>query len=172
MPLAWTFLLLPIVEIALFVVIGGKIGVGATLLWVVLSAVIGVALLRHESREAAQDLQQSLQQMRDLNRPIGDRTLKMLGAVLLILPGFFTDFLGLLLLIPPVRHLLMRQVAARTRTTVSFGFTRPPYGARPDEDIIEGEYEIYDDPYATPPQKGISDQRPDRKGGPSGWTRH
>lgn len=172
MPLAWMFLLLPIIEIALFVVIGGEIGVSATLLWVILSAVIGIALLRHEGREAALDIQQSLQQMRDPARPIGDRTLKMLGSFLLILPGFLTDFLGILLLIPPLRHLLMRQVAARSHTKVNFGFTRPPYGARPDEEIIDGEYEIHDDPYATPPGKALPRSSQDGKAGGSGWTRH
>ncbi len=176
MRLFWAFLLLPIIEIALFVVIGSEIGVWATLAWIILAAIAGMALIRRQGVEAAMDLQQPLQDLRDPAKNMGKRSLLMLAGVLLIVPGFFTDFLALLLLIPGVRHLILRQIAAKARVaTVSFGF--PGAGAsNRDAGVIDGEYVIQDDPYV--PQSGktlrspgdddISDDIP----GNSGWTRH
>lgn len=168
----WLFLLLPIIEIALFIVIGGEIGVWATLGWVILSAVAGSALIRFQGRQAAMDLQQSLQELRDPTRPMAHRSMKMLAGLLLIVPGFFTDAVGLLLLIPVVRDLVLRQIAARAKVSgVSFGF--PGTGPRPaDAGVIDGEYVIHDDPYVVQSGHEIEGPNPEQKPGNSGWTRH
>ncbi|WP_312524631.1 FxsA family protein [Paracoccus sp. (in: a-proteobacteria)] len=172
MRLFWAFLLLPIIEIALFVVIGGEIGVWATLGWIILAGVLGMALIRQQGAQAALDFQQSLQQLRDPSESMGQRSLKMLAGVLLIVPGFFTDFLALLLLVPGVRRLILSQIAAKARTAhVSFGF--PGQEARNrDAGVIDGEYVIQDDPYV--PQSGKTLPGPDHDDdlGNSGWTRH
>lgn len=177
MLLVWTFLLLPIIEIALFVVIGGEIGVWATLAWVMLAGVAGVALIRRQGQLAALDLQRSLQDLRDPSRQVADRTLLVLAGVLLIVPGFFTDALAFLLLVPPLRQLVLRQIASRARgVRVSYGFPTDRGGAR-DAGVIDGEYVVQDDPYV-PTHPGAEGARPgdDRRlgkpGGHSGWTRH
>lgn len=178
--LLWVFVLLPIVEIALFVVIGGEIGVWATLALVVLAALAGSALIRRQGMMAAHDLQQSLRELRDPARPMAHRTLMVVAGMLLIVPGFFTDVLALLLLVPGVRRLLLRRIGAGVRVSsagmrVDYGF--PPDGsARPDAGVIDGEYVIHDDPYVPPRDARLDsaegEERPPHRLGHSGWTRH
>lgn len=125
----WLFLLLgwPLAEIALFVVIGGKIGLWATLAWVLLSAVLGVALLRWALvRQAV-----ALRDMRNPAQMLSGGAMGLAAGLLLILPGFLTDALGLLLLLPPVQALLARALAARLHVV------RP--GA-PAGDVIDAEF--------------------------------
>jgi UPF0716 protein FxsA len=132
----------PLLEIALFVVIGGQIGLWATLLWVLLSGAFGVLVLRWVAKRQAL----ALRDLRDPARMAAAGAMGMLGGVLLILPGFFTDTLGLLMLLPPVQALVAKAISARM----------PVMRTRPTEDVvIDGEY---------------SDVTP-RREGPSGWTR-
>lgn len=182
----WIFVLLPVIEIALFVVIGGEIGVWATLAWVLLAAMAGVALIRWQGAQAALDLQQSLNDLRDPSAKVAHRTLLILAGVLLILPGFFTDALAILLLIPMVRNLMLRQIASRARAGMGPSGGRFTYGypagqgRTRDSGVIDGEYVVQDDPY--PAQTGLpssGDGKPEANGptgpsnhGKSGWTRH
>ena len=147
------FGLMPLIEIALFVIVGRWIGVWATLGLVVLAVVAGSMILRTRGLAAAQGL-------RRFNglQPIASEALIAVAAVLLILPGFLTDIVALALLIPPIRHALIAAVAARV-TTQAGGF-----GARPADQVIDGEFIDLD----TPPQ----DQGPRPPIGKSGWTRH
>lgn len=187
----WIFVLLPIIEIALFVVIGGEIGVWATLAWVLGAAVAGVALIRWQGAQAALDLQKSLNDLRDPSHGVGQRSLLILAGFLLIIPGFFSDALAFLLLIPPVRTLILRQIASRARAGVkqaglrfTYGYPTGQQGGR-DSGVIDGEYVVQDDPYPAQsslpdpsedggaskgPPKGPSKSQPN--GGKSGWTRH
>ena len=99
------------------------------------------------------------------------------AGLLLLVPGFFSDALGLLLLLPGVRRLLMRRIARRVvagragmhAATMRRDPHRPPY----DQGVIDGEYIVADDPRAPvdlPPELG--DDQPLRRTGGSGWTRH
>lgn len=174
MRLMWTFLLLPIVEIALFVLIGGEIGVWATLALVVLAGVAGVALIRQQGTRAALDLQQSLNGLRDPLQPIAHRTLLLIAGLLLIVPGFLTDALALLLLVPAVRRLILgRFSAGPSSMRFSYGFPHGSAASR-DDGTIDGEYVIHDDPYlpkdGADPSSGSDKKSGD--GGKSGWTRH
>lgn len=107
-------LALPLVEIALFVTLGAKLGLGLTLLWVLLTAVAGVLLLRGMAVRGRlrEEFREGLQ---DPLSPLAHRALIGVAAVLLILPGFFTDALGLILLVPPVRVVLIRMLARRVQ---------------------------------------------------------
>ncbi len=108
-------LALPLVEIALFVTLGSALGLGLTLVWVILSGVLGVALLRRValSGRLRDEFREGLQ---DPLSPVANRALVGVAAVLLILPGFFTDTLGLILLLPPVRGLIIRMLARRVQS--------------------------------------------------------
>lgn len=130
MPVLLLLVALPLLEIALFVVIGGRLGVGLTLLWVIASAILGVALMRREPQRSATELRQTL--AADLNpaNPMAHSALRMLGALMLAAPGFLTDALGLLLLLPPVRDIMLHRFLSRTRYA-SF---------RSQPDIIDGDY--------------------------------
>lgn len=144
MPILVAFLLLPLVEIALFVLVGGWIGLWPTLALVVGTTIGGALLLRSLGRRAVEDLR------RGTGRGMapGDLALKAMAGMLLILPGFLTDTCGLLLLVPPLRRALVAALAARV--TVA-----RPEPQRPADIVIEGEFH-HVDPQAPP----------------SGWTRH
>ncbi|HLQ17397.1 MAG TPA: FxsA family protein [Tabrizicola sp.] len=109
-------LALPLVEIGLFVTLGAKLGLWLTLAWVLLTGVAGVALLRRLALSGRRDLREGLQEgLHDPLSPIAHKALMGVAAVLLILPGFFTDMLGLVLLVPAVRSVLIRLLARRMR---------------------------------------------------------
>ena len=97
------FVILPIVEIALFIQVGGAIGLLPTLGLVILSSVLGVAVLRRRGATAARDVQRAMQEFRDPTAPMAHGALVMLAGLLMIVPGLFTSGVGLLLLIPGVR---------------------------------------------------------------------
>ncbi|WP_234854534.1 FxsA family protein [Paracoccus everestensis] len=177
MRMLWLFALLPIVEIALFIQVGGWIGVWATLGLVVLAAVAGVAVIRSQGTQAWIRAQRSLAEMRDPSRPLAHGMMQILAGALLIVPGFFTDFVALLLLIPPVRDLIMRRATRRVRAgTVHMARRethRPPYA----DGVIDADYVVEDTPPARNPRppldlpEDLSGDGPSRPGN-SGWTRH
>lgn len=143
MALIVAFILVPLIEIGLFVTLGGWLGLWLTLAWVVLSAVIGVTLLRRGGRAAAQVLAER-RMLRE--GALAKGALAAMGAVLLVIPGFFTDAMGLILLLPPVQ----RAIAARLATRVVVaGAGWPPRRARAD--IIDGEWEPAEP--ASPPDR-------------------
>lgn len=88
------FLAWPLVEIALFVAIGGQIGVWATLAWVLLSGVLGVLVMRLTAARGAMKLRQGLSALRQPGAELAGGAFGMLAGVLLILPGFLTDEIG------------------------------------------------------------------------------
>jgi UPF0716 protein FxsA len=112
-------LALPLVEIALFVTVGAKLGLWLTLAWVLLSAMGGVLVLKGLARSGSAMAQSDFvegfrgRMAEDPLSPIVHQGLIAVAAILLILPGFFTDTLGILLLIPPVRTLFIRLTARR-----------------------------------------------------------
>lgn len=177
MRLFWLFVAIPIVEIALFIQIGGLIGVWATLALVILAAVLGVAVIRGQSATTLAQVQRSMAEMRDPSRFMAHGMLMMVAGFLLILPGFFTDAIGLLLLIRPLRNALMRKMSQRVQMTrVQMGATRreahrPPYA----DGVIDGDYVVEDEPAVRQPAPpDVTDELPGpdqpHRGG-SGWTR-
>jgi UPF0716 protein FxsA len=152
-------LALPLIEIALFVVIGGAIGLWWTLAWVVLSVVLGVLILKRVARLGPISFDRDVRSLRDPMSPIAGRALTILGAGLLILPGFFTDALGLLLLLPPVQGLLVSVFSQRLRQSDA---------VRHGSVTIEGDW--------TEVTPAGESQTTDANAGaaepPSAWTRH
>lgn len=113
MPLFLLFLAVPLIEIALFIVIGGKIGVFATLAMVVVTAIAGSALLRWQGVQTLNRIRSDLEARRLPARPIADGAMIAVAGLLLLTPGFFTDFCGFMLFVPGVRAAIWRQVASR-----------------------------------------------------------
>lgn len=114
-------LALPLVEIALFVTLGARLGLWLTLAWVLLTAVGGMLILRRLAASGmAVQRDEFVEGFRgrmaeDPLSPIVHQAMIAVAAMLLILPGFFTDALGLLLLVPPLRQLAIGLMARRMR---------------------------------------------------------
>lgn len=123
------FLGLPLIEIALFVVLGGMIGLWLTLAFVLGSAMLGVALIRRSGRVLPVRGAVSLRQ-------IAGSGFAMVAALLLILPGFLTSAIGLLLMVAPVQRLVVLLVGQRLAAR---GMVFQSRSAQAD--VIDGEFE-------------------------------
>jgi UPF0716 protein FxsA len=152
------FLLVPLVEIALFIQIGGLIGLWATLAIVVLTAVAGTMLVKSQGALVLSRLRDSFQTLRDPTEPLAHGAMILFSGALLLTPGFFTDTVGFLLLVPAVRTWLLREVAKRvTFTTMQMGNSPTP-PSDPRDDVIDAQYTV--------------EENPDRNSPPSQWTKH
>lgn len=114
---------LPLLEIAGFVVVGRQIGALATVGLVLVSAMAGLMLLRHQGLGVMGRARAEIEVGRDPSRQIAHGVMILLAAFLLIVPGFLTDIAGLLLFIPPVRDLAWNLVKRRITVVSSFGFS-------------------------------------------------
>ena len=104
----WLFLLfiaVPIVEIVLFIKIGSLLGLWLTILVVVLTAIVGTNLVKSQGLNAIKEVQSSFLQGQDIARSLINGTLILIAGVLLLTPGFFTDFIGITFLIPVTRNM-------------------------------------------------------------------
>jgi UPF0716 protein FxsA len=157
----WIFLALivvPIIEIALFIKVGGFLGLWPTIAVVIGTAVLGGILLRAQGFEAMRRLQASLEAGGDPRGPMAHGAMILVAGLLMLTPGFFTDAVGFLLLIPPVRQALIAWIGPRLAArTVVMGAHYERRTRRPDDGSIEAEYVDVTD-------------GPKRPGG-SGWSR-
>ncbi|MGB1034041.1 MAG: FxsA family protein [Primorskyibacter sp.] len=152
------FLTVPLIEIALFIQIGGLIGLFATLGIVVATAVVGTYLVRSQGAAAIANLRGSFQNLSDPTHALAHGAMILIAGALLLTPGFFTDAVGFALLMPPVRVALIAYLAKRVQVQrFEMGGQMPPRPAHPArEDIVEGDY------------SEVEPQNP----GNSGWTKH
>jgi UPF0716 protein FxsA len=129
------FLAVPVVEIYLLIQVGQVIGAGWTILLVVLTAVIGVWLLRIQGLSTLTRAQQKLQANELPAREILEGMALVVAGALLLTPGFFTDAIGFLLLFPPTRIALVNLAASRM--VVSASMQRRPRAPQ-GSDVIDG----------------------------------
>lgn len=152
-------LALPLAEIAGFVTVGSEIGVFATLALVLLAFLAGIAVLRLQGIATAIEVQRAIARDELPARALFDAACRVLAGLLLILPGFVSDALALLLLLGPVRDGLFRMIArhatAHGRVDLHIRTTRMRRGGRGT--VIEGEFEDVTEP---------DDGEPDRDGPP------
>ncbi len=167
MPIFLLLVVVPIIEIALFIEVGGWLGLWPTIGIVILTAAIGTVLLRAQGLAALGELQRRLSTGKDPSATLAHGAMILLAGVLLLTPGFFTDGIGFLLLAPPVRAAGIRLVGryARSRMAhvhMSAGVYRSPGAADPGPATVEGEFEAVDPD---------DDDNTDAPPGNSGWTR-
>jgi UPF0716 protein FxsA len=134
---------LPFLEIAGFVWLGGKLGIALTLVWVIGAMFAGLALLRHTGLQAVGRLRAALAEGREPGHSLIDAACFAAAAILLIIPGFVSDALAVILLLPATRHWLLRRTAAhfearvyRSTGTLQGEFTVVP---EPDSDPAQDE---------------------------------
>ena len=128
-------LAVPLIEIALFVTVGGWLGLWVTLGIVLGTGTLGVMLLRGQGGQTIDSLRRATGLRRDPMAAMADAALAGVAAVLLILPGFLTDTLGLVRLLPPVRQMILRALAARVQVRSAEQDLR-----RSGAEVIDGEY--------------------------------
>lgn len=145
------FIAVPLIEIGLFIQVGGWLGLWPTLLIVVITAIAGTWLVRSQGSQTLRQLQTSLRDFNDPTEPLAHGAMILFAGALLLTPGFFTDAIGFLLLFPPFRRFSMNAVRSRIKVNNVNMHVHP---APPSDDIIDAEY------VEVP-----------RKDGPSGWTK-
>ncbi len=148
-----SLLLLPFAEIAGFILVGKAIGVWATLALVVLTSVLGAVLLRVQGFGLLNKIAAESQNGRDPGRQLVHGAMIVVAALLLLLPGFITDAIGLLLFIPFVRdiawRLLRRRmiiVSSATRFSTGFQSGRQSPKSGPVVDLDEDDFRRDPDP--------------------------
>ncbi len=144
------FIVVPMVEIALFIQAGDWFGLAPTLLMIILTAVIGITLLRQQGLSTLYKAQQKMNQGEIPAMEMVEGILLAIAGALLITPGFFTDTVGFLLLIPTFRHYLFKSVLknkiymhvqAKHPDFDDFHTQKDPQHNR----IIDGEFKNTDD---------------------------
>ena len=137
------FLATPFIEISLFIKVGGLIGVLPTIGLTILTSAAGLATLRNQGLSNLTKMQQSLAQNEVPIAEMIHAIFLSLAGLLLTLPGFFTDFLGALLLIPPVRAIIGLKLLSRMQVTMHSSPRPNPAGqpwGRNDSGVVDAEF--------------------------------
>lgn len=132
--LLFLFITVPLLEIYLLLQVGGYIGAFNTIVLILLTALIGTILLRQQGLATLTRVQQSLDQGRLPAGELVEGLMLLLAGVLLLTPGFFTDVIGFICLIPVLRQFLARHVL------IWFMKHRQNSQTGQDPNIIEGEF--------------------------------
>jgi len=147
------FIGVPLIEIALFIQVGGFIGLWPTIAIVIATALAGTALIRRQGLNTLQRAQAEMEAQRLPVRELFDGICLIFAGAMLLTPGFLTDTVGFILLVPPLRALLGRYVWRVLRKTKGVHFEMPggpPYrddgGPIVDADAVEISGEIEDEP--------------------------
>lgn len=154
------FIAIPMIEIALFIQVGGAIGLGWTLLIVLATAVLGTWLVRAQGAMALNNLRSSFSELRDPTEPLADAAMILIAGALLLTPGFFTDAVGFALLTPAFRRVAYNWLRRNVKMRAFSTGPQPQRRHTPArEDVIDASYHEVDPP-----------KQPTHNG--SGWTRH
>jgi UPF0716 protein FxsA len=146
LPLVLLFIAVPIAELAVIIQVGQAIGVWWTIGLLLADSILGSILMRHQGRTAWRRFNEAVQGGRVPAREVLDGALVIFGGALLLTPGFLTDILGLILLLPPTRALVRRvltrrlahrMVASATRSRAPRGYDVEGTAVDVDPDRIE-----------------------------------
>ena len=143
------FLAVPILEIYLLFQVGGIIGAGWTILIVIGTAILGASLLRQQGLATWTRMNQSIAQGQLPPTVLVEGIFLLLAGAFLLTPGFFTDAVGFLFLMPPVRKMLAASLLRRgmfmasSMHASSYTHTTSNSQTRTESEthVIEGEYE-------------------------------
>jgi len=114
------FILVPIAEFYLFKTLGSQIGIGPTIGIIIITGVLGAALTKSQGRRAMQKFKQATNEGRVPAREAIDGLIVLLAGAVLITPGFLTDVVGFLLLVPPVRSVVAGYLGERLKGKIKF----------------------------------------------------
>jgi UPF0716 protein FxsA len=143
------FILIPIAELYVIYTIGDAIGVLPTLALLALDSVLGSLLLRSQGRAVWRRFNETMAAGQVPHKELQHGIAVIFGGALLITPGFLTDILGVALLLPPTRALILRLVVRRLARRVEASVVSAPPRSRWDADV-EGSATEY--PPREPPR--------------------
>jgi UPF0716 protein FxsA len=132
-------LAIPIVELYLFVQVSNAIGFWNALGLVILISLLGVWLVKRAGLRVWARFNEELVAHRTPSKQVADGLCLLLAGVLLVVPGFLTDAIGLLLLLPPVRALLSKLVVGRYAGRSDFRVITATYGGPAGGEVIDTE---------------------------------
>jgi UPF0716 protein FxsA len=155
-------LLWPLVEIAGFVLVGSQIGVLATIGLVIATSIAGGLLMRFQGFGTLVRIRQEMDAGRDPSRNLAHGMMILFAGLLLLLPGFFTDIIGILLFIPPIRDFGWRFLKKRVDFSANFttfrGGAGPRGGNGPSKTIDLDEDDYSKDPDPDSPWRRLRDK--------------
>jgi UPF0716 protein FxsA len=147
--LPFLMLIVPITEIAVFIVVGQWIGVVPTIALVILTAITGAGLLRHQGLGLAMKIRGEVEAGRVPGRDLANGAMMLVAGVLLLTPGFVTDTLGFLLFIPQIRSYVFAFLAKRVKFITPHGTQNQSYGGDTRHGTIDLESDDYTSEDAT-----------------------
>ena len=156
------FIVVPIAELYVIIEVGGAIGILPTVLILVADSVLGSMLLRSQGRSAWRRFNRAMAERRIPHGEILDGVLVIFGGALLLTPGFLTDVVGLLLLVPVTRAVARRLLVRALGRRVMASMTAARSSARPrpaPADVVEGSASEERPPH--PPASPRPTERPD-----------
>ena len=140
------FLVVPIAELYVILKVGDTIGIGWTVLLLVVDSILGSVLLKTQGRAVWRRFNRELERGRMPHREAIDGVLVIFGGAFLLTPGFISDIVGVLLLVPPtravIRGIVIRRLGKRFVTSV----TGRRSTARPGDFDVEGSATEYEPP--------------------------
>lgn len=161
------FIIVPAMELSVLIEVGDALGVWPTIGLVFFTAIVGVSLVRSQGLHTLMTVQQKLARGEAPGQQIVEGMMLAAAGVLLLIPGFVTDFIGLLLLTPftraPIAAFLYKRMKMRVVTNGNFqgGFQQGPFGQGPfnqdpfnnnQGNTFDGEFEHKDDPSQKRPE--------------------
>ena len=141
-------IVVPLVEIYVIIQVGQAIGAWWTILLLILDSILGSWLIRHEGSRAWRSLRDALDSGRMPARELADGALILIGGTLMLAPGFVTDGVGILMILPVTRPLFRRLLTGLVANRLVVlgptggqdrGRTAPRPGPDPDGPVIRGE---------------------------------
>lgn len=154
--MAWVVLLaviaIPVVEIALFIKSAQWVGLLPTIIIAIGAGALGIALVRRQGVELLLRARSQMDRGEMPVREVFDGICLAVAGVLLVLPGFFTDFVAIALLLPPVRATLRLWLSRHVTTTATMRTGQSQgHGPSAGPQVIEAEYHVVEDPNTPKP---------------------
>ena len=140
------FIVVPLAELYVIFKVGEAIGFPLTILILAVDSVVGTLLLKSQGRAVWRRFNETMAAGRVPHREVLDGVMVIFGGAFLITPGFITDVLGILLLLPPTRFLMRRLVLRAFSGRVAIGVAGAAARRRPGFDV-EGTATPADEEY-------------------------
>jgi UPF0716 protein FxsA len=167
--LFFLFVVVPLAELYVIIQVAGQIGIWWTIALLLADSIVGTMLMRSQGRAAWRRFNEATAEGRIPAREVADGALIILGGAFLLTPGFLTDIIGFLLLIPPTRAIFRRSIVglfARRSPLGYVGMKTAPHAERvwrerrarrgpdaPPGDYVEGTATDADDEPPPPPPR-------------------